>query len=231
MLIGTNRAVLGAGAGLLVAGGLTAWAIARGRTDRETSFEHAADAPNRAGSAVPKSAAGAGNLAVAWWPQDISLTQRDHAATLRFQSTIANVGGEPVEIRPGDRVEYTVAHQGRDGSLGEIVARGSAPLDRADVQPFPVPVGVEIGRSIETFGVDLANVHRLEGRSAAIVGAGHASQALEMRDATAGLYVLRQQIVRADGARDGSPADDARLTEFLLDGTGGILHTSSRYAG
>lgn len=233
--MGMNRALVGAG-GLLAAGGVLAWTLSRGaapaaRSEREVGHEDARDAPNSAGPAIPSSASGPGNLAVAWWPQDVSIAHGGGDATLRFQSTIANLGGEAVDIHPNDRVEYTVTREARGGAPSEVVGRSSARLDRADIEPFPVPVGAEVGRVISSFGVELEPIDSLGPRTAAIVGAGHASQAIELRDATKGLYVLRQQIVRADGARDRSPGDDVRLTEFLLDGRGGILHTSSRYAG
>jgi hypothetical protein len=191
---------------------------------------NAKDAPNSAGSGIPANADGPGNLAVAWWPQDISLAQQGDDATLRFQSTIVNLGGEAVAVQPGDRVEYSVMRSDTKGNLGEVVAQGSAPLGKADVRPFPVNVGVDVGIPISALGVDLANITSLAPQSAAIVGAQHASQAITIHDATAGHYTLRQQVVHADGSSDVSPGDDARLTEFRLDGTGNILHLGSRYS-
>jgi hypothetical protein len=190
----------------------------------------AKDAPNGAGSGIPADASGPGNLAVAWWPQDISLAQHGDDATLRFQSTIVNLGGAPVDVRPGDRVEYTVMRSDTKGQLGEVVGRGSAPLGRGAVEPFPVSVGVDIGRPISDLGRVLRDIDSLAPQTAAIVGAGHASQAITIADARAGHYTLRQQVVRADGSTDASTFDDARLTEFRLDGTGSILHLGSRYA-
>jgi hypothetical protein len=233
VLVGTNRALVGLGIGVVAAGGAIAWAASR-RHDAaasERSYVDAKDAPNTAGSPEPASADGPGNLAVAWWPQDITLTQHGDSATLRFQSTISNLGGQPVAIRPGDRLEYTLQRQDELGNLGAIVARGSAPLDRADIEPFPVSEGVEIGHSIQTYGVTLAPVTSMAPQTAAIIGAQHPSQSLAIDGATKGLYALRQQIVHADGTTDLEPFDDVRLTEFYLDGAGGILHADSRYAG
>ena len=222
---------LGVGLGMAAAGGVAAWLLTRDREPVEARGHAAAtDAPNTAGSGIPVDAHGPGNLAVAWWPQDISLEQQGGDATLRFQSTIVNLGGEPVALEPGDRVEYTVARSDSKGRLGEVVGRGSAQLARADVEPFPVSVGVDIGRPISDLGVELEPITALEPQTAAIVGAGHASQAITIRDARAGTYTLRQQVVRADGSTDPSPTDDARLTEFRLDGAGAILHLGSRYA-
>ena len=252
-MTGTNRLVLGLGLGVAAAGGVAAWLLARESDGARTpahgysSHDHpapqpallqgggyvdAGDAPNTAGSGIPLGAEGPGNLAVAWWPQDISLTQQGGDATLRFQSTIVNLGGEAVALQPGDRVDYAVMRSDTKGRLGEVVGRGSAPLDRADVQPFPVKVGVDIGIPIDSLGRELATISSLAPQTAAIVGAGHASQAITIRDAAAGHYTLRQQVVRADGtAGDASTFDDSRLTEFSLDGAGSILHRGSRYAG
>ncbi|MCW2921221.1 MAG: hypothetical protein JWL76_1095 [Thermoleophilia bacterium] len=193
-------------------------------------YVDAKDAPNGAGSGIPANADGPGNLAVAWWPQDISLTQQGDDATLRFQSTIVNLGGEAVPVAPGDRVEYTVSRSDTKGGIGEVVGHGSAPLDRADVKTFPVEVGVDIGIPISDLGARLQTISSLAPQTAAIVGAGHASQAITIHDAKAGHYTLSQHVVRADGSSDVSAFDDERLTEFRLDGTGNILHLGSRYA-
>ncbi|MCW2925740.1 MAG: hypothetical protein JWM98_3144, partial [Thermoleophilia bacterium] len=196
-----------------------------------SGYADAADAPNSAGSGQPGTATGPADLAVGWWPQDISLHADAAGATLRFQSTIVNLGGAAAPVHAGDRVEYTVQRTDRIGTLGEVVARGSAPLGRGDVQPFPVDVGEEVGHDINSFGTHLADITSLAPQHAAIVGAGQATQALHIADAAKGMYVLRQTIVHADGSHDAVPTDDERATEFILDGAGGILHTSSRYSG
>ena len=243
-MIGTNRLVLGVGLGVAAAGGVAAWLLTR--HDRSThdhgsttspapaqggGHADAREAPNTAGSGIPLDAQGPGNLAVAWWPQDISVAQQGDDATLRFQSTIVNLGGEAVAVRPGDHVEYTVRRSDTKGSVGEVVGQGSAPLDRADVEAFPVKVGVDIGIPISDLGRTLETITSLAPQTAAIVGAGHASQAITIRDASAGHYTLSQHVVRADGSADVSSFDDTRLTEFRLDGTGTILHLGSRYSG
>ncbi len=250
MQVGTNQIVLGLGLGVVAAGGVAAWLLHRDVDDAPAAHDHAThdhattqaappqgggyvdakDAPNSAGSGIPVDAQGPGNLAVAWWPQDISLTQQGDDATLRFQSTVVNLGGEAVAVAPGDRVEYTVLRSDTKGGLGEVVGRGSAPLGKADVESFPVKVGVDVGIPISALGRDLTTITSLGSQEAAIVGAGHDSQAITIRDAKAGHYTLRQQVVHADGSADVSPSDDTRLTEFRLDGTGSILHLGSRYA-
>lgn len=259
MHVGTKQIALGLGLGVAAAGGVAAWLLARDgdgasaaphdhSTHDHATHEHGAgpstlpappqgggyvdakDAPNSAGSGIPANADGPGNLAVAWWPQDISLAQQGADATLRFQSTIVNLGGEAIAVQPGDRVEYTVTRSDTKGNLGEVVGSGSAALGKADVESFPVNVGVDVGIPISSLGVDLVDIDSLAPQTAAIVGARHDSQAITIRDAKAGHYTLRQQVVHADGSRDVSPSDDARLTEFRLDGTGNILHLGSRYA-
>jgi hypothetical protein len=195
-------------------------------------YANAVDAPNTAGSGVPADATGPANLAVAWWPQDISFEQHGAAGTLRFQSTVANLGGEATQIAPGDHVEYTLQRLGDDGAPGPVVARSSAPLWYADVRPFPAEnAGAETSGGLETLGRELHLYGSLEPQHAAIVGAQHASQALRVDDVVAGTYVLRQQIVRAGDPVDASAFDDARVTEIQLDGNGNFLHTSSRYDG
>lgn len=227
VLSGMQRALLGVGAGIgvIAVGGTIAWLASR--DDERVS--DALDGGPLPGP-EPTTANGPGNLAVAWWPQDIRLEQSGRDATLRFQSTVANTGGDPVAIRPGDRLEYTIRRQDTDGSVGEVVGRGSMPLDHVDVEPFPVTAGHGVGRDLSQLGRTLHPIGLLEPAHAAIVGAEHDVQAITINDARAGLYVLRQEIVRPDGTRDPMAFDDTRLTEFLLDGSGGILHTSSRYA-
>jgi hypothetical protein len=212
------------GAGIAVAGGIAAWALSRhaGTSVARDTEVH---------SALPGEASGPGDLAVAWWPQDLSLEQHGTDATLRFQSTIANLGGTSVAIRPGDRLDYTVRRDDRDGTFGAIVGRGSVPLTRADVEPFPVSEGAEIGHSIQSFGTRLAPITSLEPQTAANIGAQHAGQAIQLHDVTKGTYTLSQQIVHADGSADPREFNDVRLTELFLDGTGGMVHASSRYAG
>lgn len=212
--------LLGVGLGVAAAGGVAAWLLARD--------EHA---PNTAASGIPAGADGPGNLAVAWWPQDISLDQRGADATLRFQSTVANLGGEPVDLRAGDRVEYTLYRTGTPDGPGVPVGRSVAPLELGAVESFPVRIGVDIGRPISDVGVTLEKIAALAPQTAAVVGAGHASQAITIRDARAGHYELHQEIVRADGATDHSSFDDVRITEFELDGAGGYIHLGSQYAG
>lgn len=212
-------AIAGIGA-VVVGGGAIAWA---------TRAASSSTPP----SGVPATADGPANLAVAWWPQDVSLTPRGddgRDATLRFQSTIANLGGEPAAVAPGDRVEYVVTRSDLKGSLGEVVGHGFAPLRRGELQPFPVDVGAAIGRPASSFGRQLADLREIPPRTATIVGAGHPSQAIVIRDARAGHYTLRQELVRDDHRTDAARADDIRLTEFRLDGRGGILHLGSRYA-
>lgn len=222
--------------GVLAIGGTIAWLATRDRAAQgrlvvspDSSRDlNGGPAPDPA----PQTASGDGDLAVAWWPQDIRFEQHGNDAILRFQSTVANLGGKPVAIQAGDRLEYTIHRQDIDGTRGELVGRGSMPLDRADVEPFPLQkTGAGVGGSLADVGRELQPIAMLEPQHAAIVGSDHATQAITISDAKAGLYVLRQQIVRADGSTDTLRFDDARLTEFLLDGNGGILHTSSRYAG
>jgi hypothetical protein len=215
---------VGVGAAVAVAGGVAAWSLTRHQDAQPYDS-------GRVHSDAPAEATGPGDLAVAWWPQDLSLEQHGTDATLRFQSTIANLGGTPVAIRPGDRLEYTVSHEDDYANLGEVVGRGSVPLTRADVQDFPVSEGADIGHSIQTFGTKLTPISGLEPQTAAIIGAQHAGQAIELHGVTKGTYALRQQIVHADGSTDASTNDDARLTSLFLDGKGGMLHASSRYAG
>jgi hypothetical protein len=179
----------------------------------------------------PTTSKGPGDLAVAWWPQDIHFEQDGADASIRFQSTVANMGGEPVDLHPGDRLEYTIRRQDTKGVEGEVVGRGSMPLTRADVHAFPLQhEGHGVGGSLSDVGAVLSPISMLEPAHAAIVGADQPSQSISIKDAREGLYVLRQEIVRADGSHDQTPFDDTRLTEFMLDGHGGILHTSSRYA-
>ena len=235
-MLGTNRALIGLGIGIGAAGigGAIAYALSKhggddhGVVDAKPGYD-----PGPVQDAKPAETKGPGDLAVAWWPQDLQLEQHGTDATLRFQSTIANLGGTPIDVRPGDRVEYTVQRTTDDGARtpGEVVGRGSAPLDRADVQPFPVPEGEEVGHAIQTFGVDLKQIDSLQPLTAAIVGAQQPSQAIEIKDAAAGTYLLTQRIVHADGSSDASSYNDARMTELILDGDGGMLHASSRYGG
>ncbi|MCB0877635.1 MAG: hypothetical protein KDC46_01455 [Thermoleophilia bacterium] len=195
-------------------------------------FEHAVDAPNTAGSGVPEDAKGPANLAVAWWPQDISFDQHGSAGTLRFQSTVANIGGEATTIAPGDRVDYTLQRLQEDGTAGPVVARSSVPLGHADVQPFPAEyAGQETSGGLSSLGATLHDFSTLAPQTAAIVGAGHASQQLHIGDVKAGVYLLRQQIVRDGSPVDATRFDDARITEIKLDGKGGFLHMASRYDG
>lgn len=227
--------LLGIGLGTAAVGGIAAWLLTR---DREAvvvpsgeGFADASKAPNSAASGAPAGADGPGNLAVGWWPQDISLTQHGADATLRFQSTIVNLGGEAVDVRPGDHVEYSMFRVDEIGGPGVPVGSSSAPLGRGAVEPFPVRVGVDIGRPISELGANLETITSLAPQTAAIVGARHASQAITIRDARAGHYELRQQVIRADGSSDVSAFDDVRITEFELDGAGEIIHLGSRYAG
>jgi hypothetical protein len=233
VLSGTQRALLGVGA--LAVGGTIAWLATRGHDHAD----HEPAVPNSSrdldGGPLPDpeplSADGPADLAVAWWPQDIHFEQDGADATLRFQSTVANLGGEIAPIHDGDRLEYEVYRQDSKGVAGEVVGRGSMPLDRADVEPFPLQhVGHGVGGSLAEVGRTLQPITMLEPQHAAIVGSEHDVQSIAIKDATAGIYVLRQQIVRADGSTDPIHFDDTRLTEFILDGAGGILHTSSRYA-
>jgi hypothetical protein len=248
-VIGTNRALLGLGIGAgVAAAGITAWALGRGSGDDHAAAPHDHSThshdegyvkapvpddydPGRVRSPLPTESRGPGDLAVAWWPQDLSLAQHGDDATLRFQSTIANIGGEAMAIRPGDRLEYTVTRQGVDGAADEVVGHGSAPLTAADLEAFPVAEGTEIGHSIQTYGNELEPVSSLGPQTAAIIGAKHASQAIELRGAREGHYLLRQEIVRADRSVDASEHDDVRINDLVLDGHGGMLHASSRYAG
>lgn len=230
MLSGTNRVLVGVGAGIaaVAIGGVAAWRATRADADRPKVELDGPQPP----SPEPATANGPGNLAVAWWPQDIRFEQQGADATLGFQSTVANTGGLPVALHPGDRVEYTIRRQDATGVAGEVVGRGSAPLTRADVEPFPVQHdGNGVGGSLSNLGRVLSPISSLAPAEAAIVGAGQPTQVISITDARAGRYVLRQQIVRADGSRDPLTFDDIRLTEFMLDGRGGILQTSSRYAG
>lgn len=258
VLSGTNKALLGVGAGIgAIALGAVAWLATRHDDDAgapvhdHDGHDHTHDhvpgstlpspspgpAPQPTGPLVdaptydPVNEGGPANLAVAWWPQDISLLQQGDDATLRFQSTIANLGGSDASIRPGDQLRYSISRTDTKGVFGEVVGRGSRPLDRGDLEPFPVSAGHGRGVDLDTLGRDLVTIDTLAPGIAAIVGSGHPVQAISIRDAREGLYVLRQQIVRADGSSDESSFDDVRLTEFFLDGHGGILHTSSRYAG
>jgi len=239
VLSGPQRALLGVG--VLAIGGTVAWLATRDRShaardrapgdhDTPTSSRDLNGGP--VPGPLPTTAHGDGDLAVAWWPQDIRFEQQGDDATLRFQSTVANLGGKAVEIRPGDHLRYEVYRQDTDGAKREVVGRGSMPLGHADVEPFPLQhVGHGAGGSLADVGSDLQPITMLEPQHAAIVGSDHAVQAITIDDAKAGLYVLSQQIVRADGSTDTSSFDDIRLTEFILDGSGGIIHTSSRYAG
>ena len=258
MQVGNQRALLaglGVGIGIAAVGGAVAWML--GHDDGRSTHDHdthdhdahdhgpipllppqgggyveAIDAPNTAGSAIPADADGPANLAVAWWPQDIRYAQEGSSAELRFQSTIVNLGGEDAAVADGDRVEYTLSRLDDDGRPGDVVARSSAPLDRGELQPFPVQhAGVETGHGLDELGVHLSDIDALAPQTAAIVGAGHPSQLLRIDDVRAGTYLLRQQLVRADGSTDSNRFDDARVTELQLDGTGGILHTTSRYDG
>jgi hypothetical protein len=237
-----QRALFGMGVGAIVVGGAAAaWMLGRDAEHDHSSHDHGDHAGTDTGApptgtkvpptANPDDVVGPANLAVAWWPQDISVERHGADATLRFQSTIVNLGGEAAPIRSGDRVEYSVHRLAPDGTAGELVASNAAELGRADVQPFPVPVGVEVGRGIDTFGRVLRSIDELAPQTAAIVGAGQASQQLEIHDATAGTYLLRQQVVRADGSGDVTPLDDARVTEIRLGAGDTFLHTTSRYDG
>jgi hypothetical protein len=230
VLTGTNRALIGLGIGIGAAG--IGGAIAHALSKRDDAARaRAAYDPGPVHSAKPGEADGPADLAVAWWPQDLQIEQDGTDATLRFQSTVANLGGEAIDVRAGDRVEYTVQRTDANRTPGTVVGRGSAPLDRADVQPFPVPEGEEIGHAIQTFGVDLKQIDSLAPQTAAIVGAQQATQAIHITDASAGTYVLTQRIVHGDGTTEASSFNDARLTELILDGEGGMLHASSRYGG
>lgn len=188
-------------------------------------------ATNWSGPQNPK-ARHAPDAAVAWWPQDLTLT-RDAGgrAELRFQSTIANLGGAPLPIGPGDRLEYTVSKQDDLGRTGEVVARGAASLQRLDVQPFPPDFGTQVDHHASGFGQALQGVTELAPITAGIVGSSHPSQRLDLGAAEPGSYVLRQAIVRADGSTDPEPYDDVRDTELIVRDDGTLLHASSRYAG
>jgi hypothetical protein len=226
-----TRALVGAGIGAVAIGGAAAWLATRNDDDAPKPERQPLDG-GPLPSPEPATAHGPGNLAVAWWPQDIHFEQTGTDATLSFQSTVANTGGRTVELHPGDRVEYRVRRQHTTGVAGVVVGRGSAPLGRADVEPFPLEhEGHGVGGALSDLGKVLTSIDALQPAEAAIVGAGQPSQQIAIRDARKGLYVLRQEIVRADGSRDPQTFDDTRLTEFMLDGHGGILHTSSRYAG
>lgn len=219
VLSGTNRALLGLGAGA-VAVSIAAVAAARAARD---------EPPARPEQRADRAPSSRGNLAVASWPHDLALEQDGVDATLRFQTTIANLGSEPVGLEPGDHVRYTVRRQDATGTPGAVVGHGRLELGRGDLEPFPVPAGHGIGRPLESLGRELQPLAALAPATAALVGAGHPQQAIRIRDARAGRYQLRQEIVRA--GLDASSFDDARVTELFLDGRGGILNTSSRYDG
>ncbi len=191
----------------------------------------ARNAPNTAGSIIDPGSSGPANLAVAWWPQDISFIRTGTEAELRFQTTVANMGGAPTELKPGDRVEYVVERSNARGARGEVVGRGSAPLTEAEETAYPPPLGEEIGRPISSAGERLAPVAKLDPERAVIIGSKHDSQLVRLSDVREGFYALRQSIVRADGSTDANTFDDVRVTEFHLDSRGVWLHTGSRYDG
>lgn len=183
-------------------------------------------------SPVPETVKGPADLAVAWWPQDIKVgTNSAGHETLRFQTSVANLGGQTAPLQTGDRIEYTVTRLGAGGVADAVVGHSSMPLTRADVQPFPTDFGEEVGHEATSFGRTLATIDALAPETAAILGSNHAGQIIDIGTAVKGEYLLRQQIVRADGSPDAQPFDDVRETHIFLDGAGGFLHASSAYAG
>ena len=79
--------------------------------------------------------------------------------------------------------------------------------------------------------VERPRIGHSDGKPASRHARRNARQQLHIGDVKAGVYLLRQQIVRDGSPVDATRFDDARITEIKLDGKGGFLHMASRYDG